>query len=47
MVVIKIRARIGFGGRCAENMVDYDRRNHVVSMCDTLELSNLFRAKYP
>ena len=35
VVVSEIRARIGFGRRCVESMVEYDQRQRIVSKCDT------------
>ena len=35
LVVREIRAKIGLGRRCVENMVEYDQRQNIVSKCDT------------
>ena len=37
-VVREICARIGLGRRCVESMVEYDKRQSIVSKCDTQTL---------
>ena len=35
MIVIQIHARIMFGQICMESIVEYDKRQSIVSKCDT------------
>ena len=35
LIIREVCARVGFGRRCMERMVEYDQSQRIVSECDT------------